>query len=176
MSATDEKVYYNLDGKEVDADGNVKGSPIRPVELQVTYNVGGVERYGDGTLVDNAPVEKMDLRNQGPASAVADRVMLGGQAATPMSPGELADASTAAIHDSGVLDSVQEPGTVEQRDKTVAEIQAEIQAEHMAQQARVLAGEEPDESAQDAATNTRRGGRRRTAANDESQENAGQNS
>lgn len=169
MSASDEKVYYNVDGKLVDADGNLKGAPQSTVKLTVTYNVNGTERYADGTPVDGSPVDKMDIHaGSGAHGAIADNAMLGGQGPTPMSPGELAVASMNEIHDSGVLGLDEDDLSVEERDAEIARIKADLQQDHLDAQTG-----NADESAQDAATN--RAARRRTKTDDESQATAAKN-
>lgn len=168
---SEDRVYYNVDGKEVDADGVPKGTPRGPQRFEVTYEVNGVERNPDGSAVDSSPVEKDQIRASGPAVAVADRAILGagdgGRA--PLSPGELA---LRAMRDSDRLVEDFSDLDPEQRDKLVAEIRQSHQEEHLARGASAV---EDDESEEDSRENASKGRGRRKKTSDTSEQQADTN-
>lgn len=131
MSAA-EKVKYNVDGREVDADGVPIGAPPFYANFEVTYNVNGIERWPDGSVVESKPVEKDAIVAGGThAAAVAERAILGsGPGPAPLSPSELAHR---AMRDIDRMDHEleSEDVTPEVRAKIAAEILAAHQNEHL---------------------------------------------
>lgn len=141
MSAT-EKVKYNVDGKEVDADGVPIGAPPFYANFEVTYNVNGIERWPDGSVVESKPVEKDEIVAGGThAAAVAERAMLGANGGRPaLSPSELAHR---AMRDIDRMDHELEGEDVspEVRAKIAAEILAHHQEQHLSGGASTGAGD-----------------------------------
>lgn len=127
------EVTYTKNGKLVDADGIPIDESKEPKVFEVTYNVGGVERYPDGSLVDRSPVSRDDLKTGAPnsADAVTDRIMLTGEKPLNwMSPGELAMAAQERVQAEDDRELIPED-----RQFLRANIQDEVQAEHLQNQA-----------------------------------------